>query len=230
MSAHAAFDKARSISKVPNLLLSMQACQYLGIKLVEVPVDPETFKADVRAVRKAVNGNTIAIVCSALTYPQGVTDDIPALAAIARANKCGLHVDNCLGSLLLPFLPEAGYPAAPFDFKVEGVTSLSADTHKYGFAPKGSSVILYSTNALRHYQYYVAPDWTGGIYATPSLAGSRPGAIIAGTWAAMMYMGREGYVSAAREVMQMSKAIQKGVRSIPEVLGLLALLAQTYKY
>ena len=91
-------------------------------------------------------------------------------------------------------------------------------------------MILYSTNALRHYQYYVAPDWTGGIYATPSLAGSRPGAIIAGTWAAMMYMGREGYVSAAREVMQMSKAIQKGVRSIPEVLSLLALLAQTYKY
>jgi sphinganine-1-phosphate aldolase len=205
-SAHAAFDKA---------------CHYFGIKLVEVPVDPVTFKVDVAAVRRATNRNTIAIVASALTYPQGVTDDIPALAKIALEYKCGLHVDNCLGSLMLPFLPDAGYKVEPFDFKIKGVTSMSADTHKYGFAPKGSSVIMYSSSHLRHYQYYVAADWTGGIYATPSIAGSRPGAIIAGTWAAMMYMGKEGYVNAAKEVMKMSSAILEGVRSIPQlkVLG-----------
>ena len=205
-SAHAAFDKA---------------CHYFGIKLVEVPVNNVTFKADVAAVRRATNRNTICIVASALTYPQGVTDDIEALAAIALAHGCGLHVDNCLGSLMLPFLPEAGYPTAPFDFAVPGVTSLSADTHKYGFAPKGSSVVLYHAHSLRHFQYSVHPDWSGGIYATPSLAGSRPGALIAGTWAAMMYMGREGYVAAAREVMAMSQRILAGVQDISalRVLG-----------
>ena len=108
-----------------------------------------------------------------------------------------------------------------FDFAVPGVTSLSADTHKYGFAPKGSSVVLYHAHRLRHFQYSVHPDWSGGIYATPSLAGSRPGALIAGTWAAMMYMGREGYVAAAKEVMAMSQRILAGVQDISalRVLG-----------
>jgi sphinganine-1-phosphate aldolase len=129
-SAHAAFDKA---------------CHYLGVRLVEADFDPETFRMDVAHVRRLVNRNTICIAASALTYPQGVMDDIPALAALAKTARCGLHVDNCLGSLLLPFLPAAGFPLPPFDFAVPGVTSLSADTHKYGFAPKGSSVVLYAS-------------------------------------------------------------------------------------
>jgi len=204
-SAHAAFDKA---------------CHYFGIKLVEVPVDPVTFKVDIAAVRRATNRNTICIVGSALTYPQGVTDDFTELSKIALANNCGLHCDNCLGSLMLPFLPDAGYKVAPFDFRVKGITSMSADTHKFGFAPKGSSVIMYRNFDLRHYQYYVSADWSGGIYATPSIAGSRPGAIIAGTWAAMMFMGKEGYVSAAKQVMQMSSEILAGVRTIPQLIVL----------
>ncbi|EKX36578.1 hypothetical protein GUITHDRAFT_97529 [Guillardia theta CCMP2712] len=202
VSAHAAFDKA---------------CHYLGVKMIEVPVDPVTFKVEISAISKAVNRNTIVIVASAITYPQGVMDDIPAIAKIALSARCGLHVDNCLGSLLLPFLPAAGYSRPPFDFSVEGVTSLSADTHKYGFAPKGSSVILYRTHELRHFQYFVAADWTGGIYATPSLAGSRSGAIIAGTWAAMMYMGKEGYISAAQSIMQVTHKIAHGIMQIAQL-------------
>jgi len=201
-SAHAAFDKA---------------CHYLGVKLVEVDFDPETFQVDVAQVRKMVNKNTICIVGSALTYPQGVMDDVAALGKIALKANVGLHVDNCLGSLLLAFMPDAGYPVEAFDFAVPGVTSISADTHKYGFAPKGSSVALYSTVALRQHQYFVAPDWSGGIYATPAVAGSRPGALIAGTWAAMMYMGREGYIDSAKAIMKASRAIKAGVQTIPDL-------------
>ncbi|CAG8620998.1 15447_t:CDS:2 [Racocetra fulgida] len=107
---------------------------------------------------------------SAPNYPHGIIDDIPTLAGIADKYKIGMHVDCCLGSFLVPFLEEAGFPAQPFDFRIKGVTSISCDTHKYGFAPKGSSVIMYRTKALRRYQYFFAPDWTGGIYASPSMA------------------------------------------------------------
>jgi len=155
-TAHAAFDKG---------------CHYLGVRLVEVPVDPVTCRVKVSAVAKALNRNTIMVVGSAISYPHGVMDDILSLAELTKKHGCGLHVDNCLGSLLLPFLPSAGYKLPPFDFSVEGVTSLSCDTHKYGFAPKGSSVILYANQELRHHQYFVAPDWPGGIYATPSMGG-----------------------------------------------------------
>mmetsp|Transcript_31974 Transcript_31974/g.49938 ORF Transcript_31974/g.49938 Transcript_31974/m.49938 type:complete len:455 (-) Transcript_31974:193-1557(-) len=198
-TAHAAFDKG---------------CHYLGVRLVEVPVDPVTCRVKVSAVAKALNRNTIMVVGSAISYPHGVMDDILSLAELTKKHGCGLHVDNCLGSLLLPFLPSAGYKLPPFDFSVEGVTSLSCDTHKYGFAPKGSSVILYANQELRHHQYFVAPDWPGGIYATPSMGGSRPGALIACSWAAMMHLGKEGYRKTAAEIMKASKTIENGILDI----------------
>jgi len=142
----------------------------------------------------------------------------------------GLHVDCCLGSFIVPFLQLAGladgedgrYKLTPFDFRVRGVTSISCDTHKYGFAPKGSSVIMYRTAALRRYQYYVNPNWTGGVYASPSLSGSRPGALIAGTWAAMQYMGSDGYLQSCRDIVTCTRKIANAITaSIPElyVLG-----------
>jgi len=165
-------------------------------------------------VKKAITSNTIAIVGSAPAFPHGIIDDIQGLAAIARSHKIGLHVDSCLGGFLVPFMEKAGFPIAPFDFSVQGVTSISCDTHKYGYAPKGSSVIMYSTKELRSYQYFVAPDWPGGIYASPTIAGSRPGALIAACWATMMHMGEEGYVACTREIISATRKIAGGIEGI----------------
>uniref|UniRef100_A0AAQ5YBN7 sphinganine-1-phosphate aldolase n=1 Tax=Amphiprion ocellaris TaxID=80972 RepID=A0AAQ5YBN7_AMPOC len=186
VSVHAAFDKA---------------AHYFGMKLVHIPLDKKTMKVDVKAMRKAINKNTAMLVCSAPQFPHGIMDPVEEVAKLAVRYKLPLHVDACLGGFLIVFMEKAGYPLAPFDFRVKGVTSISADTHKYGYAPKGSSVILYSDKKYRQYQYFVAPDWQGGIYASPSVAGSRPGGIIAACWATMMHMGENGYVDATRKIV-----------------------------
>ncbi|OZJ06225.1 hypothetical protein BZG36_00764 [Bifiguratus adelaidae] len=201
-TAHAAFPKA---------------CKYFKIKLITVPVDPVTFKADVKAVARAINRNTIMIVGSAINFPHGMIDDIPALAALAAKHKIGMHVDCCLGSFMITHLERAGLPVEPFDFRVLGVTSISCDTHKYGFAPKGSSIIMYRHRDIRKYQYFSCPDWTGGIYASPSIAGSRPGALIAGCWAALVRVGRDGYVEATKEIVGARQRIEDGIRRIPDL-------------
>jgi len=208
VTAHAAFDKA---------------CHYFGVKLVHVAVDAKTFRADTRAMCAAVNANTIALVASAPSYPQGVVDPVEELAAFARKRGLPLHVDCCLGSFCIAFAARAGFPVSRrFDFAVEGVTSISCDTHKYGFAPKGSSVVLYSSRTFRDAQYFVAPEWTGGIYASPTIAGSRPGALIAACWATMLSVGAEGYTDATRSVLTATRKITDGVRAMP----LLALLGE----
>lgn len=147
-----------------------------------------------------------------------VLADIPALGKLAVKYQLGLHVDCCLGSFLVPFLERAGFSSEPFDFRVAGVTSISCDTHKYGFAPKGSSVIMYRSKALRKYQYSVTTDWPGGVYGSPSMAGSRPGALIAGTWASMVHMGEQGYIDSCREIVGAARSIAAGIaKDFPEL-------------
>ncbi|KAL5528632.1 DPL1 [Sanghuangporus sanghuang] len=207
ISAHAAFDKAAA---------------YLKIKLHSIPVDPETRKVNVSRMRRAINSNTIMVVGSAINFPDGNMDDIPALSKLAKRYNIGLHVDCCLGSFIIPFLDRAGYPCDVFDFRLEGVTSISCDTHKYGFAPKGSSVIMYRNAEFRRYQYYITTGWPGGLYGSPSMAGSRPGALIAGTWAAMQYMGQDGYLESCKNIVGTAQKIVRAIREeIPElyVLG-----------
>ncbi|XP_064172753.1 sphingosine-1-phosphate lyase 1 [Anguilla rostrata] len=203
VSVHAAFDKA---------------AHYFGMKLVHIPLVKETMKVDVKAMRRAISRNTAMLVCSAPQFPHGVIDPIQEVAQLAVRYNIPMHVDACLGGFLIVFMDKAGFPLAPFDFRVEGVTSISADTHKYGFAPKGSSVILYSDQKYRHYQYFVAPDWQGGIYASPSVAGSRPGGIIAACWATMMHMGENGYVEATRKIIQTARLIEAGCRKVDGLL------------
>jgi sphinganine-1-phosphate aldolase len=214
-SAHAAFDKGAA---------------YLKIKVHTIPVDPVTRKVNIKRVKRAINRNTIMLVGSTINFPDGNQDDIVALGALAASYKIGLHVDCCLGSFIVPFLEQTGlangengqYALEPFDFRVRGVTSISCDTHKYGFAPKGSSVIMYRDSELRSHQYYVNPDWSGGVYASPSLSGSRPGALIAGTWAAMQYLGSDGYLESCRSIVSCTRVIANTIKSsIPElyVLG-----------
>ncbi|KAB5596036.1 Sphinganine-1-phosphate aldolase [Ceratobasidium theobromae] len=209
VTAHAAFDKAG---------------EYFGIKIHHIPVDPQTRQVDIKHVRRAINSNTIMLVGSAVNFPDGCMDDIEALGALAK--KYNIDSDpadlQCLGSFIVPFLEKLGYDAPRFDFRVQGVTAISCDTHKYGFAPKGSSVIMYRSADLRRYQYYLNPTWTGGVYASPSMSGSRPGSLIAGAWAAMQYMGQSGYEASCREIVECRKKIEKAIREdIPElrVLG-----------
>ncbi|KAJ7772728.1 pyridoxal phosphate-dependent transferase [Mycena maculata] len=210
-SAHAAFDKGAA---------------YLKIKVHSIPVDPYTRKVDLKAVKRAINGNTIMLVGSTVNFPDGNQDDIKGLGKLAAKYNVGLHVDCCLGSFIVPYLEKAGlsegvngkYKLYPFDFRVPGVTAISCDTHKYGFAPKGTSVIMYRDAELRRHQYYVNPDWSGGVYASPSLSGSRPGALIAGTWAVMQYMGSNGYLESCRQIVTCARTIaDRIVSSIPEL-------------
>ncbi|XP_027863445.1 sphingosine-1-phosphate lyase 1 isoform X1 [Xiphophorus couchianus] len=202
VSVHAAFDKA---------------AHYFGMKLVHIPLDQKTMKVDVKAMRRAISKNTAMLVCSAPQFPHGILDPVEEVAKLAVRYDIPLHVDACLGGFLIVFMEKAGYSLAPFDFRVKGVTSISADTHKYGYAPKGSSVILYSDKKYRQYQYFVAPDWQGGIYASPSVAGSRPGGIIAACWATMMYMGESGYVDATKKIIGTARKIRNEMRKIKGV-------------
>ena len=200
-TAHPAFEKAG---------------HYFGVRAVHIPVDAG-FRADIAAVRSAISPRTLLIVGSAPSYPQGVVDPIAELAAIAQEQKLLCHVDACVGGFMLPFLRRLGYPLPNFDFLVPGVTSISADLHKYGYAAKGASVILYRNAALRRYQFFVHADWSGGIYASPAMTGTRPGGAIAAAWAVMNYLGEEGYLALADTVMQTTHQMQAGVAAIPEV-------------
>uniref|UniRef100_A0A8C2JT69 sphinganine-1-phosphate aldolase n=1 Tax=Cyprinus carpio TaxID=7962 RepID=A0A8C2JT69_CYPCA len=202
VSVHAAFDKA---------------AHYFGMKLIHVPLDKKTMKVDVKAMRRAISRNTAMLVCSAPQFPHGIIDPVVEVAKLAVKYNIPFHVDACLGGFLIVFMEKAGFKLDPFDFRVKGVTSISADTHKYGYAPKGSSVVLYSDKKFRHYQYFVAPDWQGGIYASPSMAGSRPGGIIAACWATMMHMGEKGYVEATKKVIETARKIKAGIRQIDGV-------------
>lgn len=197
-TAHPAFEKA---------------AHYFGMRTVHVPVGPD-HRADVKATQRAITKRTVMIVGSAPAYPQGVMDPIEGLAALARQHKLLCHVDACVGGMMLPFVRAAGYPVPPFDFSVPGVTSMSVDLHKYGYAAKPASVVLYCNPELRRHQYFAYTDWPGGIYASPTMTGSRAGGAIAAAWAILNHLGQDGYTRLAGEVMQTTKKLQAGVRAI----------------
>jgi sphinganine-1-phosphate aldolase len=162
----------------------------------------------------AITANTILMVGSAPTFPHGVFDPIPELAALAREHNLWMHVDACVGGFLAPFVRRLGYPVPPFDFAVEGVRSMSADLHKYGFAAKGASVMLLADQALRRHLVFEFDNWPRGKYAVATFAGSRPGGAIAAAWAVMRYLGVEGYTRLARTIMEARERLEKGVSAI----------------
>ncbi|KAI8888968.1 sphingosine-1-phosphate lyase [Backusella circina FSU 941] len=208
----------------PNMIVPVtihaafiKAAGYFNIKVITIPVDPVTYRVDVKKMARAITKNTVMIAGSAVNFPHGIADDIVALGKLAKKHDIGLHVDCCLGSFIMPFLEKAGLPTTNFDFRVEGVTSISCDTHKYGFAAKGSSIVMYRNPTIRKYQYFLYSEWTGGIYASPSVAGSRPGALVAGCWAALMHMGKSGYLDSCRKIIQARQTIQDCVKTIPQL-------------
>lgn len=198
-SAHVAIDKG---------------AHYFGVKLVHAPLTEE-FTVDLDAVRSALTPNTVAIFASAGSYPYGLVDPIADLGEIALEAGIGLHVDGCLGGFILPFGEMLGYPIPHFDFRVQGVTSISADTHKYGYGLKGTSVLLFSSKEMRRFGYFTYPDWPGGIYLSPGMAGSRSGGLIAATWASMVSLGRDGYLTIAERIFATAKTIRDGIERIP---------------
>jgi glutamate/tyrosine decarboxylase-like PLP-dependent enzyme len=201
ISAHAAFHKA---------------AQYFNLELKITPLDDD-FRADLAATKAAITDNTIALVASAVNFPYGTIDPIDELAALAAKREIGLHIDACLGGYYLPWVEKLGHPVPPFDFRVEGVTSMSCDTHKYGYAPKGTSVVLYRGEELRRYQYFTVADWPGGLYYSPTVSGSRPGGLSAACWAALVSMGEAGYQEATKKILAAVATMHQGIRSIPEL-------------
>jgi len=197
-TAHPAFSKAGHL---------------FGVDMKIAPVDPVTTQVDLDWVRANIDANTVALIGSAPNYGYGTIDQITELGALALEHDIGLHVDGCLGGFLLPFGRELGFDIAPFDFAVPGVTTISADTHKYGYALKGTSVLAFADQALRNSQYFYLTDWSGGKYCSPGMDGSRSGGLLAATWAAMVHLGKEGYLRYAKAIFETSAAMQEAVRN-----------------
>jgi len=205
VTAHAAFDKA---------------AHYFGVEQVRVPIGDD-LRADPAAMQAAITPNTVLMVGSAPDYPHGQVDPIEDLGTIAAHHDIGFHVDACLGGFLVPWAEQLGVPVGAWDFRVPGVTSMSADVHKYGFAAKGASTIMYRTPELRRFQFHVTANWPGGIYASPSMAGTRPGGAIAAAWAALQAIGQNGYLAMTEQILDTSRRLIEGVRAIEgiEMLG-----------
>jgi glutamate/tyrosine decarboxylase-like PLP-dependent enzyme len=199
-TAHPAFDKA---------------CQLFGIELRRAPIDPHSTLVRVDAVEELIDEETVAIIGSAGNYGYGTIDPIARLGQLALKHDIGLHVDACLGGYLLPFGEELGYAIPPFDFRVPGVSSISADTHKYGYGLKGSSTLLFRDRSLRNRCYFFMPDWSGGKYFSPGMEGSRSGGLLAATWASLVSLGRDGYREYARQIFETSAEMLLAVRSHP---------------
>ena len=204
-SAHAAFHKAAQLFK---------------IRLHKTPVR-EDWTADVDAMADLISDNTVLIVGSAPQYPQGVMDPIPEIAALAAEAGVNCHVDACMGGFVLPFVERAGGEVPPWDFRVDGVTSISADIHKLGYAPKGASVILHRTKELRRYQTFVFDGWLGGFYASPNLQGTRSGLPMAAAWAVMQHLGIDGYIELTKTMLANAERMRDGINAIDglRVLG-----------
>uniref|UniRef100_A0A1I7YDU3 sphinganine-1-phosphate aldolase n=1 Tax=Steinernema glaseri TaxID=37863 RepID=A0A1I7YDU3_9BILA len=166
-------------------------------------------------MRKAISRDTCMLVGSAPNFPSGSIDPIAEIANLGLEYGIPVHVDACLGGFLVPFMEDAGFEMPLFDFRLPGVTSVSCDTHKYGNTPKGSSVILYREPQYLHHQYFCISEWPGGIYATPTLSGSRCGSSIALTWATLLHFGRNTYVERARKIVSMARKLAGEVAQIP---------------
>ncbi len=197
-SAHAAFHKGAHL---------------MGLEVRTVPVGDD-LRADPEAMAAAVDDRTALVVASAPSYPHGVIDPVPKIAALAAGVGASCHVDACMGGFVLPFAERLGEDVPPWDLRVEGVTTISADLHKLGYAPKGASVILHRTKALRRYQTFAFDGWLGGFYGSPNLQGTRPGMPMATAWAVMRHLGAQGYVELTATTLRAARAIRAGVADI----------------
>ena len=194
-----------------------KAAHYLGLDTVSIPVDPHTLRAEPSSYAAAIGPHTLMVVASAPSYPHGVLDPVGEIAALAAESGVLCHVDACVGGWVLPWLDGV----APFDLSVPGVTSLSCDLHKYGYAPKGASVVLFADQALRRGAYYASADWPGYTVINSTVQSSKGAGPLAGAWATLMALGASGYRELAAEAMTAARRLREGVEDIPQlrVLG-----------
>lgn len=201
-SAHAAFEKG---------------CYYFGLESRRVPVGAD-WRADVAAMEAAVDDDTVLVVGSAPQYPQGVIDDIPAIAAIAEARGINCHVDACMGGVTLTYLARLGHPIPPWNFSVPGVTSISVDLHKFGYTAKGASVIAHRSKALRQYQTFVTDNWLGGVYGSSGVLGTKSGGSMGAAWAVMNYLGDEGYLRLTAAARHATEQLAAAIEARPQLV------------
>jgi len=206
ITAHASFHKA---------------AHYLGVKPVVVDINPATFKVEADAMRAAITENTILLVASSPSYSQGVIDPITEIGELAKEKNLLFHVDGCVGGIHLTFMRKLGYEIPDFDFSVPGVTSISADLHKYGYAAKGASTILYRSKDIRKYQIFASTDTTAYTLINPTVLSTKSGGPMAGAWAILNYLGEEGFKDIVRAVQEATTKLLAGINAIPEleVLG-----------
>ncbi len=200
VTAHASFHKA---------------AHYLGIERVLVPVDPQTFRADPQAVRRAIGPRTVLLVGSAVSYAHGVVDPIRALGELAQEHGLLLHVDACMGGFLLPYFRRLGTPVPDFDLSVPGVTSISMDLHKYAFAAKGASTVLYRSAELRRHQIWAGAHWTGYTVINPTMQSTKSVGPLAAAWAVLHFFGDDGYLELARRMLDATRRVCAGIEAIP---------------
>lgn len=228
LAVKTARDRARALGRIrrgarPNLVAPEtihvafdKAAAYFGLEIRYAKLRDD-LRADVRDMASLVDANTVLLAASAPQYPHGVVDPIEEVAEIALRKKIPLHVDACIGGFVLPWIERLGHPVPRWDFRVPGVTSISADLHKYGYAAKGASVILYRDMSHLRHQFFVSTDWPGGIYASPSILGTRSGGAIAAAWASLLALGEEGFLRHTERALQATRALVSGLQQIPEL-------------
>ncbi|EGR31485.1 sphingosine-1-phosphate lyase, putative, partial [Ichthyophthirius multifiliis] len=214
--------KYKNITK-PNLIIPVtahpgvvKACKYFNVECIKLPVD-ENDQISLNQLQKTINKNTIMLLGSFPNFPHGNIDPIQEMAQIAKQKDIGMHVDCCLGGFVAAFAKDSGLQLPPFDFTVEGVTSISCDHHKYGLTPKGVSIIMFKNNLLRQFCYTSVSDWPGGLYAVPSISGYRTGTQISGAWYVMMVTGKEGYINNSKHIWQAVQDIVNYIKTTPEL-------------
>jgi sphinganine-1-phosphate aldolase len=231
LAVKTARDWARAVKldiQQPEMILSRtahaafhKAAHYLGLKLVIVPFDQESYQTDPAAMRAAINENTILLVASAPNYSHGIIDPVSEIAALAQENGLLCHVDACIGGFQLAFMRQIGYEVEPFDFTVPGVTSISTDLHKYGYSAKGASVLLHRSKELRRYQFYTNLSTTAYAIINPTVLSTKSGGPLAAAWAILHYLGLEGYKKIVSKVAQATEKLIAGINNMPDlqVLG-----------
>jgi len=224
MTVKAARDQFRHDKTRPNVVLPTsahaafaKAGAYFGVELRRVPVCSETWRANADSMRTVADDQTVMFVASAPQYPQGVVDPVADIAALALERGVNCHVDACMGGVTLPYLERLGVPVTPWNFVVDGVTSISVDLHKFGYTAKGASVVMYRTGELRSHQTFVTDDWLGGFYGSSGVLGTKSGGPIAAAWAVLHHLGDDGYLRVTREARETAMAIAAHVRAHPQL-------------
>ena len=210
---------AKMILPVTAHVAWFKAAEYFDIEPVLLPLD-ERLRTDIGKLERLIDRDTVMILGSAPEYPHGSIDPIEAMGEIALRKGVPLHVDACVGGMILPFMAMNGVALPPWDYRVPGVTSISADLHKYGYAAKGASTITYRRLDLLAHQVFVKEDWPGGVFASPALLGTRAGGAYAAAWATLQHLGMDGYCDLARFTHEAFTRLRDGVARIPGLVVL----------